>query len=113
MAGVLRNHLLILERKEEVARMLRRQQFKGLPCRFHGLSGETRLEEHSADTADVWGRKEAGETGNMPVITGKRKEVVEHGMKCIENYGNTKVVYYYIGLCFYEVCIQEALEKGQ
>lgn len=62
MADVLRQHLLILEGKEVVARTLRRQQFKGLPCRFHGLSGEEGLEDHTADTADVWGRKEAGET---------------------------------------------------
>lgn len=72
-ADVLRKHLLILEGKEVVARTLRRQQFKGLPCRFHGLSGEGRLEDRTADTAGIRGRKEAGETCGVPAITAKGK----------------------------------------
>lgn len=70
MADILRKYRLILEGKEVVAR---RQQFKGLPCSFHGLSGEEGLEDHTADTADVWGGREAGETCGVPAITCKRK----------------------------------------
>lgn len=64
-ADVLRKHLLNLEGKEVVARMLRRQRLRGLACGFCGWSGEGRLAEHTAETAGARGRKETGAGGEM------------------------------------------------
>lgn len=70
----MRKHLLILEGKEVVARMLRKLRLRGLACGFRGLSGEGRLADHTADATGARGRKEAGERCGMPVVTAKRKD---------------------------------------
>lgn len=72
-ADVLRKHLLNLEGKEVVARMLRRQRLRGLACGFCGWSGEGRLAEHAAETAGAWGRKETGGRCGVPAVRAHRR----------------------------------------